>query len=250
MNKAVPVFIVSIVLLSVSPTSSAIDETESLRQRSHDKANYTNLAFDIAGKGGNSKTEDFEFGIYHSQRQGKHFGFVMATREYATSFNVESANNSFVHLRYNYYFQARDSIELFSQINEDEFRSLDSRKLIGLAYRREVSKQQAFGLGVFSEHENYRVEGQRLQFDQTRVNAYWVYAQSISATSTIANTLYYQPNISELSDFRAYNKLSLNTEVTDNLYLSFSLLVEHDSQPVLDVKKTDHSYGAGFAYEF
>jgi len=34
------------------------------------------------------------------------------------------------------------------------------------------------------------------------------------------------------------------------LSLKFGLLVEHDSQPVLDVEKTDIKYQAGFSYEF
>lgn len=249
MNKAVTFFVISIALLTQF-NLYAIDETESLRQRSQEKESYTNISFDISGKGGNSKTEDLELGLFHSKRNGKHFGFVMATREYATSFDVESANNSFAHLRYNYYYQEDESIEIFSQLNEDEFRSLESRKLFGLAYRKELSKAQAVGLGLFSEHEDYMVNEQRLKFDQTRINAYWVYSEKLTKTSYIANTLYYQPNISEFSDFRAYNKLSINTEVTANIYLTFSLLVEHDSKPVLDVKETDHSYSAGFAIEF
>lgn len=249
MNKAVKLFILPGLLCSHF-SALAIDETESLRQRSQEKDSYTNLSFDLAGKGGNSKTEDFELGLYHSMRKGKHFGFVMATREYATSFDVESANNSFAHLRYNYYYQEHDSVEVFTQLNEDDFRSLESRKLFGIAYRKEISKAQAFGLGLFSEHENYIVNKQRQKFDQTRVNAYWVYSEKLTKTSYVANTLYYQPNISELADFRAYNKLSLNTEITEDIYLTFSLLVEHDSKPVLDVKKTDYSYSAGFAIEF
>lgn len=249
MNKAVSIFIILSALLTHFYVY-AIDETESLRQRSQEKDRYTNISFDISGKGGNSKTEDFELGLYHSIRSGKHFGFVMATREYATSFDVESANNSFAHIRYNYYYQEDESIEVFSQLNEDEFRSLESRKLFGLAYRKELSKAQAFGLGLFSEHEDYMVNQQRQKFDQTRINAYWVYSEKLTKTSYIANTLYYQPNISEFSDFRAYNKLSLNTEITDSIYLTFSLLIEHDSKPVLDVKETDYSYSAGFAVEF
>ena len=249
MNKVVKIFILIMVII-INFKSFAIDETESIRQRSQDQDVYTNVSFDIAGKGGNSETEEFELGIYHSERSGNHFGFVMATREYATSFDVKSANNSFAHLRYNYYFAEQSSIEVFTQINEDEFRSLDSRKLIGFAYRYELSKAQAVGIGLFSEHEDYKVNEHRLSFEQTRINSYWVYSKDISATSYIANTLYYQPNVSEFSDFRAYNKLSINTEITESLYLTFSLLVEHDSKPVLDVEKTDHSYSAGFAYEF
>jgi len=237
--------------LSLASTYTlAIDETESLRQRSQDKDRYTNLSLDLSGKGGNSETEDIEFGLYHSARVGNHFGFVMATREYATSFDVESANNSFAHLRYNYYFTEHNSVEVFAQINEDNFRSLESRKLVGVAFRQELSQSQAYGIGLFSEHEDYIVNDEEQVFEQTRINSYWVYSKTISSTSYIANTFYYQPNIKSFSDFRALNKLSINTEITDNIYLTFSLLVEHDSKPVLDVKKTDHSYSAGFAVEF
>lgn len=240
----------AVVLVCCSSSTFAIDETESLRQRSQQKLQYTNISLELAGKGGNSETEDFEFGLYHSRRKDEHFGFIMATREYSTSFGVESANNSFIHLRYNYYFAEKDSIEIFAQANEDNFRSLESRKLVGLSYRHEINRAQAYGIGLFSEHEDYLVQEQPQTFDQVRVNLYWVYSKDLTQTSFIANTLYYQPNVEEPSDFRAYNKLSINTAITDNLYMTFGILAEHDSRPVLDVKKTDYSYSAGFEFEF
>ena len=242
--------ITAVVLLGYCLQAFAIDETESLRQRSQQKAQYTNLSLDLSGKGGNSETENFEFGLYHSRRHEQHFGFIMATREYATSFDVESANNAFVHLRYNYYFAEHDSIEVFAQTNEDNFRSLESRKLVGLSYRHEITQAQAWGVGLFTEHEDYLVQNKAQTFEQVRLNLYWVYAKQISPTSFIANTFYYQPNVETTSDFRAYNKLSIKTAITDRLYMSFGLLAEHDSRPVLDIEKTDYSYNAGFEFEF
>lgn len=246
MNK----IIIFITLTVFSVSLLAIDETESLRQRSQEKDKYTNLSLDLSGKNGNSKTENFSFGLYHSQRHKQHFGFIMATREYATSFGVESANNAFSHVRYNYYFAPKDSVEIFTQINEDNFRSLESRKLIGLSYRHEINKSQAYGVGLFQEQEDYLVNNMDEPFEQTRVNLYWVYAKQMNRYSYISNTLYYQPNIRDAKDLRAYNKLSINSQITDDVYMSFGLLIEHDSRPVLDVKQTDISYNAGFAIEF
>lgn len=245
-----PAVLCAALTLPLSFTSLAIDETESLRQRSKDQKFFTNLSIDISGKRGNSETEDFAFGIYHSQRHKQHFGFVMASREYAKSNNTESANSSFLHVRYNYYFEAERSFELFAQSNFDDFRSLESRNLLGVAYRQEFRQSHALGFGIFNEQEKYLVGQQELNFHQTRGNIYWVYATEISQYAHLANTVYLQPNIAEFDDWRAFNKLSVNSKLTDNLYLKFGVLIEHDSQPVLDVEKTDISYSAGFEYEF
>lgn len=236
--------------LLFSAQSAAIDETESLRQRSQDKPSFTALSFDLSGKSGNSDTENFAFGIYHSERQDKHFGFVMASREYAKSNEVKSADSSFLHGRYNYYFEENQAVEVFAQVNTDEFKSLESRRLVGLAYRKEISAKNTLGIGAFEEWEEYDVDGQELDFQQTRLSLYWVATLPISENAEFSNTLYYQPDVTEFADWRAYNRLSVKSKLTDKLSLKFGLLVEHDSRPVLDVEETDVSYQAGFTYEF
>lgn len=242
--------LIGFVLFTFSVNTLAIDETESLRQRSQDKTLFTNLSLDLSGKSGNSDTENFEFGLYHSQRHDNHFGFIMASREYAKSNGAESANSSFLHFRYNYYFAKEKSFEVFTQSNFDDFRSLESRNLVGISYRQEFHKTHAFGVGLFNEHEKYLVNDESANFTQTRANLYWVFAKPISKYANLANTLYYQPNIEEFGDWRAFNKFSVNSALTENLYLKFGVLIEHNSQPVLDVEQTDISYRAGFEFEF
>lgn len=236
--------------LLITAPADAIDETESLRQRSQDKPSFTALSIDLAGKSGNSDKEDFELGIYHSERSGKHFGFIMASREYAKSNDVKSADSSFLHGRYNYYFEADTAIEVFAQSNTDDFKSLESRNLVGTAYRKEISAKNTLGVGLFEEWEEYSVNGQELDFQQTRFSLYWVATLPLSENAEFSNTLYYQPDVTEFSDWRAYNRLSIKSKLTDKLSLKFGLLVEHDSRPVLDVEETDISYSAGFSYEF
>ena len=233
-----------------STSSWAIDETESLRQRSQLQPMFTSLSLDISGRSGNSDTEEYALGAYHSRRFDQHFGFVMATREYAESNGVKSADSGFLHLRYNYYFSPSYSVEVFAQTNIDDFRSLESRELVGLAYRRELSKDQAVGIGLFNEWEEYKVNGNAENYKQTRVNLYWVVTTELSKSASISNTLYYQPNIEQTSDWRGFNKLSVRSKLTDKLSMSIGLLLEHDSRPVLDVKSSDVSYQAGFSYEF
>lgn len=246
-KTAIIIFLISFI---VSFNVFAIDETESIRQRSQNKPNFTNIAIDLSGKRGNSETENIALGVYHSMRFDKHFGYIMATREYSNSNGQKSADNSFVHVRYNYYVRKKDSIEIFAQTNVDDFRSLESRKLIGLAYRHEITVHSAYGLGVFNEHEKYNVNNETLTFKQNRINLYWVIAKKINRNVVLSNTLYYQPNIEEFSDWRAFNKFSISSRLTKNLSMNFGLLVEHDSQPVLNVEATDISYAAGFEIEF
>ena len=242
--------LVALCCATLSFSTLAIDETESLRQRSQLKPSFTNLSLNLSGRSGNSDTEEVSLGAYHSMRVDKHFAFVMATREYAKSNGVESADSGFIHVRYNRYLDNKNAVEVFVQSNVNDFRSLESRNLVGGAYRIELSKHQAFGIGFFREWEEYLVEGQKLDFTQNRVNVYWVIAQDLNDTASITNTLYYQPNLEESSDWRGFNQLSLRSKITDRLHMNFGFLVEHDSRPVLDVEKTDISYRAGFEFEF
>lgn len=242
--------LIYISIIFYSSTAFAIDETESLRQRSQDKSSFTNLALDLSGRNGNSDSENIALGLYHSLRKDQHFGFVQASREYETSNGTESANNRFLHLRYNYYFKSDQSMEVFLQTNVDDFRQLESRDLIGIGYRKEIDRAQAFGIGLFKEQEAYSVNNQTKRFEQTRMNLYWVYAHEINEYAMLSNTLYYQPNVSGVNDWRAFNQLSVRSKVSENVFLKFDLLIKHDSQPVLNVARTDTSYGAGFEWEF
>lgn len=247
MNKASYLYTL---LLIITFNAVAIDETESIRQRSQDKPNFTNLFVDLSGKKGNSETENIELGIYHSQRFKQHFGYIMATREYSNSNGQKSADNAFLHLRYNYYVTEKNSVEVFAQTNVDDFRSLESRELLGLAFRHEMSRASAYGIGLFNEHEKYLVNEEYLIFNQNRINLYWVVAKKISQHATLTNTLYYQPNIDDFNDWRAFNKLSISSKLTQNVSMNFGLLLEHDSLPVLSVKATDVSYQTGFEIRF
>ncbi|MBU2919329.1 DUF481 domain-containing protein [Psychrosphaera sp. F3M07] len=239
-----------LLLLTITFTVHSIDETESIRQRSQNKPNFTNLSIDLSGKKGNSETENVELGIYHSERFEQHFGYIMATREYSKSNGQKNADNSFIHIRYNYYISDNEAVEVFAQTNVDDFKSLESRKLIGLAYRQEVNSTSSFGVGIFNEHEEYLVNNETLSFIQNRMNAYWVVSKKLNELVTLSNTIYYQPNIESLNDWRAYNKLSISSKLTDNISMKFGLQVEHDSKPVLNVEATDVSYQAGFEIEF
>jgi len=174
----------------------------------------------------------------------------MATREYSNSNGQKSADNAFVHLRYNYYVTEKNSVEVFAQTNVDDFRSLESRELFGLGYRHEMNRASAYGVGLFNEHEKYLVNDEYLTFNQNRINLYWALAKKINQHVTLTNTLYYQPNIEEFGDWRAFNKLGISSVLTKNVSMNFGFLVEHDSQPVLNVEATDISYQAGFEIRF
>lgn len=248
MIKTSTFFVLLILIITFSV--NAIDETESIRQRSQNKPSFTNLSIDLSGKKGNSETENIELGIYHSERFEQHFGYIMATSEYSKSNGQKSADSSFIHIRYNYYLSQNDSIELFVQNNVDDFRSLESRELIGAGYRQEINTSSAFGVGIFNEHEKYLVDEKTLNFTQNRINMYWVITKELNSYASISNTFYYQPNVESLNDWRAYNKLSISSKLTDNISMKFGLQIEHDSRPVLNVEATDVSYQTGFEIEF
>jgi hypothetical protein len=242
--------IITLTLLIISNMSIGIEETESLRKKAIDRNNYTSFGMDLSGKKGNSKTEDIDISLFHSQKIKNHLGYFIFSKEYSENNNIKSSDNYFLHSRYNYFLKDNKSFELFYQISQNNFQSLDSRKLIGLSLRSEYSDNLSFGVGIINEKEKYILSNGNIYFKQNRLSNYIVINKEISNNSKLTNTLYYQPNIKLFSDYRLYNNLKLRTNIAYNFNISFSFLVEYDSVPIINVEKHDISYNLGFDYSF
>ena len=183
--------------------------------------------------------------------------FIVVNFEYGESADVKDTNKTFVHLR-NIQYQSKDfAWELFVQITEDEFTRLDSRMLLGGGVRLNLlnSGDQSIdlGLGVFRERE--KLGFVPLTTDagvayNNRMSLYLVYKSTLSSHSRLSSTLYYQPDISEISDYRLFEQFALQLDITESFSFNLSVDIAHDSQPAQLIKGTDTTYNTGFEYNF
>ena len=150
--------------------------------------------------------------------------------------------------------------ELFAQLQEDSFRRLILRQLYGGGVRAELmsgkERSLALGVGAMYEREIYREpnaigamsdlgRGEFLESDvienNLRLTNYISTKQQVKWATLlqVGATLYYQPLINQLSDYRVLFDLSFEIKLSEHLRLVESLGVMYDSEPPASVQRTD-----------
>lgn len=215
------------------------------------------LALDISGKNGN--TQKIKAGLGARAQWYKESGtqFAVFNYEYGESSNIKDTDKTFFHYRNIMYSGDNLAWELFTQLESNEFTRLKLRALLGGGIRWEVLKtpdQKAYiGVGAFRSKEE--LDSAALVTDAgvtyaNRLNTYLVYKLSITEHSRLVNTLYYQPDISEPSDYRLLEQFGIQMDITENLSFKLSIDMAHDSESPQLIENTDTSYNTGFEYNF
>jgi putative salt-induced outer membrane protein YdiY len=177
--------------------------------------------------------------------------------EYGKANDVEDTNKIYAHLRYIHKL-TQDVIryELFAQTQEDKFKALSHRSLAGAGLRFKIFNtpiggQGYFGLGGFYENIEYVNPTIDPDEENVRANTYIAYSVNFSNKSSLAYTLYYQPNTDKLEDYVMTNQLELILQVYEKLYLKFSATYDADSYPPNGIEeKYDFSQSTTFLYKF
>jgi hypothetical protein len=169
------------------------------------------------------------------------------------------------HLRYNRRWRNSVQIEIFSQVERNEFLLMDRRLLGGIGPRLELisgeSSHIAVGLAYMLEHERL----DELSIDPTaqdrdtlahRATSYLSGSLGIGESSSLGGTVYLQPRVTDPSDFRALGEIQLSVGINESLALGVEFLFRHDSQPPVvaedlpEMAETDLSIGQSLTLEF
>lgn len=246
-------------VISYSGVSNAIVNIENMRVKSNEKMEGIDkkLALDISGKNGNTQKIKAGLGGRVQWYEKESTRFLAVNYEYGESADVKDTNKTFVHFRNIQYLSNTLSWEVFTQFEENEFTRLNSRMLLGGGARFNVmqSDDQAVDLGVGLFRSREKLDFAPLTTDagvvyNNRMNLYLVYRSTLSSHSRLSSTLYYQPDISEASDYRLFEQFSLQLDITENFSFNLSVDVAHDSEPAQLIKGTDTTYNTGFEYNF
>ncbi len=174
------------------------------------------------------------------------------------SFDRRDTNKSFLHLRHIDQVTAGWAWEGFGQLQRDEFARLKIRGLLGGGLRftvLEKTEKQAFYLGTGAYYSEEQLEPAPSLIEPAftadwRGNVYLVVKYHFSSQTRLAYTIYYQPALDDVNDYRALQHLSLNIAVAENLDLRLSWDSSEDSRPPLAVKPLDSSLRTGFRWRF
>lgn len=242
-----------------SATAAAITNMEYLHKQGEQEGLNGNIEFSLSGKSGNSNRQTNSIAGQLSYRANAHQFLTSASAEYGKSNDVKDTDNKFIHQRYIYHRSNTLAFEGYVQYQEDTFKLLDSRALIGAGVRFKVSQADDdyllnFGLGAYYTEEVYNlpalVTGAEREEKYTRVNSYVNFAKQLTENTSFSNTLYWQPRLTDFSDSYAYNNLALTVKISKRLALKVTLETQYDSQPVGQLEHVDHAYFTSLAYNF
>lgn len=171
------------------------------------------------------------------------------------------AKNGFGHLRYNYTINRLLTWEAFTQAQYDKIQQIDLRLLVGTGPRlkllRKDSAQLYFGALYMFEHEESRNEfedpepyTEHLILDDHRLSTYL--SAGIQPTSYLAinHVTYFQPNLSNFSDFRIASETSISVRITNRLSLRTYFQLIYDTEPLVPVPNAMYVLNNGFSIAF
>jgi len=269
MNKpGVALLYASLLVISglLAIPAHAIVNIENIRVEEPKDGISSQINIGINGDRGNTDKISAAAAAKLNWRQQRRSSFLVYSQEYGKSNDIKDTDKSFLHLRYIKDNLGITATEIFTQYQDDEFKRLSGRVLVGAGLRFVLSQAQKgkrqsaniFGLGAFRSNEDYNdsvISGDRSE-NAWRANFYWVYKTRLNAQLKLANTIYLQPDVSEFDDVRLFDQFALQIKMTEKLSLQLNLDISHDSKPPTlstagqSLDKTDISYSTSFVYNF
>lgn len=239
-------------LLFLSSNASAIVNIENIRVQK--KADGFSGQLDINASLQSGNTNNLRVGIGNRLQwiKGDVTNFVVLNFTYGESGGTRDINKSFLHGRHIEQRNDKLAWEGFGQVEQNEFTRLLFRGLVGAGVRytlNETASKQAMYLGLGGFYSTEQLDDNSTQ-NLVRANIYLVIKHAFNKNTRFISTAYYQPAVSNPSDFRALGQVALSIAINKKLDLKLSLDIAHDSRPPNNVQSTDNSFRTGIEYRF
>lgn len=248
--------IISTALLLVSFLSTtpafAIVNVENIRVKEPEEGFSGNLAVGIDLESGNTNRSRVALGARTQWKRGDVLDFLVFNVDYGESAGATDVNKSFLHGRHVVTMDPRWAWEAYGQVEQDEFRRLNFRGLVGgglrqTLYRSGDRSAVYFGFGALLQNEELD-DGSNDR--TTRGSFYLSIKHEVRKNINLMSTTYYQPTIDRPGDFRASEQAAISVGLTDTLDLRIALDIYHDSEPPVGVERTDTKFTTGISYKF
>lgn len=166
--------------------------------------------------------------------------------------------NSFVnrgiqHFRYNREVTKNIKLESFAQSQYDAVSNIKFRGLVGIGPRFKLSKNKKFRyyLGTLMMYEYEEATDNSIAIlRDVRNSSYFSCSLFPLEHLSIVSTTYYQPMIKQFSDFRISNETSIAFNILENLALKTTFIYNFDTDPILNIPKTQYELMNGIIYSF
>lgn len=219
------------------------------------KGTHGNIALSFETKRGNTVRDNYKGALkvsYDTAQEYLIWGEV--TGDYGATRYVEDTNKVYSHLRYIHKVTPEDiRAEAFVQTEDDSFRLIKNRSLLGTGLRFKIFElfgrgKGYLGIGGFYEYLTYSANYP--DEHNARINSYFSYTTKFSKTSNFTYTFLLQPKFSDFDDYTDSHRISLEIAIYKELYLNFQLNYENDTSPLPTVENYDFTQTTAFKYKF
>ena len=166
--------------------------------------------------------------------------------------NDDIANDKFFQLRHTYKLNNWSHTFTFFQLQNSYALGVKKRQLLGSGVRLKCknAEQMKFdlGVGLMQEMEEYN-------YDIPISNKYrltsMIIFQSYINDVFLKNVAYYQPDVTNIWDFRLLNELDITFEINDWLDYEVNYILRYDNEPPVFLdKQLDQYITSGFNIKF
>ena len=152
-----------------------------------------------------------------------------------------------IHIRSVFDTYNQYNTEFFIQSAKNPFRLFRERNLLGTGLRMIIDDQMRFGAGVIYEEET---DLENLVTDTTRFSAYFHDNFEVAENINFNTTIYYQPGVSDFSDYKASFLMAFSFKVNEKFNISLQYDIAYDSDPIKNAVRDDQGLSTKFSYSF
>jgi hypothetical protein len=212
------------------------------------------IEIDLTARSGNVDLFEVGSGLSLSYGRDRNTLILVASGDIGWEGGERFSNEVLGHVRYVRSVSRRAFIESFLQSNYDKSRRLDFRAVGGIGLRLKLTQSDEpkawLGVSYMFEHErNETMPGYRHaeETSHQRGSTYLSLRFRISETAQAGGTVYLQPRLNDLDDFRVLLDSALFVSITKTLSLNTFVSLRHDSDPVDSVSESDFKLTTGLS---
>lgn len=181
--------------------------------------------------------------------RGRYHGFLVGNYELGRQDDETFIHNGFAHLRNVVDLLPRTALELFAQLEFNEFLLLRQRRLLGAGVRYGLASAPAdsgfrgqvhLGLGLMHEHEELDLDlHEDDESSAIRATSYVNLRLDLNDKVAAHAVAYYQPRADDTEDYRILGQAGFSVRLYRNLSLEAAVKGRFDSQPPADLENFD-----------
>ncbi len=228
---------------------------ESIRNNDKEKTLWGEVKGGLELQRGNVDVTSFDINFLIHFKKKKHHVFLQEKSAQGQQSNKKFKNNSFVHFRWTWMIWNMFGTELFTQLQQDEFKSLKIRQLNGGGLRAEILKRKdlsfSLGTGAMLDYEEVSEKETSFFWRSTSYITLLKYFDE-KKKNLILFTLYCQPLFNNPKDYRINLEANLRTLLITNLnlFIENSVNFMYDTKPPEDILTNDLVIKTSLVYEW